>query len=97
VPASRDKTGRFVKGQSGNPNGRKPLAPELKEALGPLGPKSIAELKKIIEKPDTKDGDKIKAIEIVLGYLIGKPQQSVEVDAKNIPQVIFVGGDAVAD
>lgn len=31
MPANRDKQGRFVKGQSGNPNGRPTLPPEIKE------------------------------------------------------------------
>ena len=40
---------------------------------------------------------RIKCSEILLDRVYGKPQQAVEVDAKNIPQVIFVGGDKVAD
>lgn len=31
APAGRDKTGRFVKGQSGNPRGRAPLPPNFKD------------------------------------------------------------------
>lgn len=30
-PAGRDKAGRFVKGQSGNPRGRAPLPPNFKD------------------------------------------------------------------
>lgn len=97
MPASRDESGRFVKGQSGNPAGRSPLAPEIKDMLLPLGKKSVAALKKVLEDPGAKDSDKLRATEIVLDRLLGKPQQAVELDAKNIPQVIFVGGDKVAD
>ena len=31
MPAIRDKQGRFVKGQSGNPNGRPSLHPDIKK------------------------------------------------------------------
>lgn len=31
MPAIRDKQGRFVKGQSGNPNGRPALHPDIKK------------------------------------------------------------------
>ena len=97
MPASRDETGRFVKGQSGNPEGRKPLAPEIKDMLLPLGKKSVAALKAVLDDPDAKHSDKLKATEIVLDRLMGKPQQAVELDAKNIPQVIFVGYDQIPD
>ena len=87
----------FKPGQSGNPEGRKPLSPEIKDMLLPLGEKSVAALKKVLEDPKAKDSDKLRSTEIVLDRLLGKPQQAVELDAKNIPQVIFVGGDKIAD
>lgn len=31
MPANRDKQGRFIKGESGNPKGRPTLPPEIKE------------------------------------------------------------------
>lgn len=104
MAASSDGTARkrgpgrpFEKGKSGNPAGRKPLAPEIKDMLLPLGEKSVAALKKVLEDPEAKDSDKLRATEIVLDRLLGKPQQAVEVDAKNIPQVVFLGYDQIRD
>ena len=92
----RDSKGRFAPGYKGGP-GRTPLAPEIKEMLLPLGKKSVAALKAVLDDPEAKHSDKLKATEIVLDRLMGKPQQAVELDAKNIPQVIFVGYDQIPD
>lgn len=92
----RNEKGQFVAGNKGGP-GRQALAPEIKDMLMPLGKTSVDALKKVLEDPEAKDSDKLRATEIVLDRLLGKPQQAVELDAKNIPQVIFVGGDKIAD
>lgn len=42
-PAGRDKAGRFVKGQSGNPRGRAPLPPEFKD-YAKEAPKRLREI-----------------------------------------------------
>ena len=77
MPASRDASGRFVKGTSGNPRGRTPLAPDLRAALLPLGEKSVAALNRILDNPEAKDSDKIRAAEIVLDRLLGKAAQPI--------------------
>ncbi len=40
---------------------------------------------------------RVKCAEIILDRGYGKPRQAVEVDAKTAPQVIFMGGDRIAD
>ena len=72
----RDSKGRFVKGGPGGP-GRTPLAPNLKDALLPLGDKAVAALTKILDDPDAKDSDKLRAAEIVLERLLGKAAQPI--------------------
>lgn len=80
APANRDKSGRFQKGQSGNPEGRKPLAPELRDMLLPLGEKSVNALKSVLESDTAKDADKLKAAEIVMDRLLGKATQPIVAD-----------------
>lgn len=73
---ARDNKGRFVKGNKGGP-GRTPLAPDLKNALLPLGEKAVAALNKILDDPAAKDADKLRVVEIVLERLLGKAAQPI--------------------
>ena len=89
-PAIREKSGRFKKGVSGNPNGRKPIPQEFKELAESY---SIPALKKAIEimnDIDAKNTDRLKAIEIILDRGIGKPLQQMDLTSNDEPlQVIF--------
>ena len=78
APANRDKAGRFVKGQSGNPRGRSPLPPEF-SAYAKQAP---ARLREIADDPLTPV--KIKAdIERWFAEMwYGKAPQAVDVDGK---------------
>jgi len=87
----------FEKGKSGNPSGRKKVPDDIKEMLRGATPAACKLLCDTINDTDAKIELRIKCSEIVLDRVYGKPQQAVEVDAKNIPQVIFVGGDRIAD
>lgn len=77
-PAGRDKAGRFVKGQSGNPRGRAPLPPEFKN----YAKESPARLRSIADDPNTPV--KIKAdIERWFAEMwFGKAPQAVDMDGK---------------
>lgn len=75
----RDEKGRFIKGSGGGP-GRKPLAPNLKDALLPLGDKAVSALQAILDDPEAKQGDKLRAAEIVLDRLLGKAAQPIVAD-----------------
>ena len=105
MPAENSKTatkkrvpGRpFEKGKSGNPGGRKKIPDDVKEMLKGATPAACKLLCDTINDKNARIDLRIKCSEIVLDRVYGKPQQAVEVDAKNIPQVIFVGGDQIAD
>lgn len=87
----------FKPGKSGNPGGRPKMPAELKEACKALTPDCINVLASIVNNPKSRDGDRIKAAEVIMDRGYGKAIQSVDLDARNIPQVIFVGGDNVPD
>lgn len=76
----RDAKGRFVKGEYRGGPGRTPLAPSLKDALLPLGDKSVKALESILDDPEAKQSDKLRAAEIVLDRLLGKATQPIVAD-----------------
>ena len=92
---NRDSKGRFTKGNSGG--GRPAMPDDLKKSFKEASPKALETLKRVLDDPGAKDSDKIRAAEIILDRAYGKPTQSVDLDAHSIPQVVFVGGDDVAD
>lgn len=77
-PAGRDKAGRFVKGQSGNPRGRAKLPDNFKDYAA----QAPDRLRAIAEDPDTPV--KIKAdIERWFAEMwYGKAPQAVDLDGK---------------
>lgn len=67
--------GRFVPGQSGNPNGRPSMPPEIREALRTLhAPKSIDFLAKLVTAPPkgTSTSDRIRAAETLIDRAWGR-------------------------
>lgn len=84
----RGKGKPFIKGQSGNPAGRKPIPQEFKELAEKY---SIPALKKAIEIMERENEDTrnvLKALEIILDRGIGKPTQPI--DANINGQLEFV-------
>lgn len=68
----------FVKGQSGNPGGRVPLPPEIRELARMAAPDALRRACEL-----TKSGDEnvaLKAISLVLDRAYGKPAQPVDGD-----------------
>lgn len=80
---NRTKTGRFAKGKSGNPGGRRrrtaleAQALECIRGLSPLAPLVLEEL--LLDK-NAKPADRLKAVEIVLDRAYGKPVAPVQVE-----------------
>ena len=95
--AVRDKKGRFVKGQSGNISGRASIPDDIKQAFKEASKDACELLCKIVNDDNAKDSDRIRAAEVILDRGWGKPVQAVDLDAKNIPQVVFTGYGDIAD
>ena len=82
---SKKTVGRpFVKGQSGNPNGRPKMPKDLKEAFKAASPKALEILKKILADPEAKDSDRLRAAEIILDRAYGKPAQAVDITTDTV-------------
>jgi hypothetical protein len=91
----RDENGRFVKGHSGNPNGRKPKSVEEKYLAAIKKAVTQKELTQIFQSmaARAKAGD-VRAARLIVEYLIGKPDQNIFADLKNSGELLvrIVGG-----
>lgn len=78
TPANRDASGRFVKGVSGNPNGRpkKPIELEVYAKEAPL------RLRQIADDPDTPVKVKADIERFFFEAIYGKASQAVDLEGK---------------
>lgn len=72
------KPGTFKPGQSGNPGGRKPVPPDIKEAFRALTPKAVEVLGNILLSG--RPQEQLKASEIILDRAYGKATQPIAGD-----------------
>ena len=78
TPGNRDKAGRFVKGQSGNPNGRPKKPPELaKYAEG-----APAKLRAIADDPSTPVKIRADIEKFFFEAVYGKAPQAIDLEGK---------------
>ena len=82
---NRDKNGRFIKGNNSN-GGRKPIPPEIKEALTSLIPRAVERLANIVDKGED-DKLVMEAVKVVFDRVYGKPQQAMEVKSENAHKI----------
>lgn len=94
APENRDKAGRFVKGQSGNPGGRPRKPPELER----YAKDAPAKLRAIADDPATPVKIKTEIEKFFFEAVYGKASQAVNLNEKVAQQpVVFSGEDAVED
>lgn len=89
--ASRDASGKFTKGNTCG--GRKKKA----DWINGKGEEALVFAYEVMRDDNENTSLRLQAAKMLAEYDLGKPRQAVEVDSKNIPQVIFVGGDRIAD
>lgn len=77
-PQNRDKTGRFTKGQSGNPGGR-PKKPVELELYAKDAPKK---LRAIADDPDTPVRIKADIEKFFFEAVYGKAPQALDIDGR---------------
>lgn len=78
MPANRDKAGRFVKGQSGNPNGRPKKPPELEK----YAKDAPAKLRAIADDPATPVKIRADIEKFFFESVYGKAPQAIDLDGK---------------
>ena len=82
----------FVKGQSGNPSGRKKVDPVFKAAVQKLTPKALKVLEKWMDN-SVDAAAAVRAANIIIEHAHGKPVQAMEVgdpDGNALPIGIFI-------
>lgn len=77
-PGSRDNAGRFVKGQSGNPSGRKKMDEETKKILEAAAPEAARKLVEMMKSENTSEKGRLKAISEIMDRVYGKATQPID-------------------
>lgn len=93
MPAIRDKQGRFVKGQSGNPQGRPGLPAEIVK----YGRESPKRLREIADDPFTPIRVKAEIEKWFAEMAFGKPRQQVDMDANVTGETVRISFEGVLD
>jgi hypothetical protein len=75
---NRDRTGRFVKGESGNPRGRTPISKDVKEMLKASSLDAARLLVETINNPQAKPELRVRCAETVLDRVYGKAVQPLD-------------------
>lgn len=77
MPENRDKTGRFVKGKSGNPGGRPKVPEPFKELVQSKSVPALERIIEIMENPASKPRDVFMCAKLILEYANGKPTDNM--------------------
>lgn len=77
LPENRAKTGRFVKGKSGNPGGRPKVPEPFKELVQSKSVPALERIIEIMENPASKPGDVFMCAKLILEYANGKPTNNM--------------------
>jgi hypothetical protein len=82
--SEREASGRFAKGQSGNPSGRAKMPPEVRELLTAKAQDAAQVYIRYLSDGDPRVA--LKAAELLLDRTYGKPQQADEPISFELPE-----------
>ena len=93
---TRDTGGRFTPGVSGNPSGRPKIPEEFRELAQTHSIDALKTVVEILQNPNTKDADRLRAADMILDRALGKPPQYSDIEvagdlAQNLIQVVLNG------
>ena len=75
IPQNRTQSGKFAKGVSGNPGGRPAQPQEFRQLLEKHSTTALEKVIEILQDPKSQHKDRIKAAEIILDRMYGRPVQ----------------------
>lgn len=81
--ANKTGKGGWKKGQSGNPGGRKKIAPEIRELAKAASPEAIATLVSVMQNEEAPAAARVSAADKILDRAYGKPEQTSNVNVRN--------------
>jgi hypothetical protein len=87
----------FVKGQSGNPGGRKHIPPEIKEMARALSADALKALGAIVKDKKAPHSARVSAATALLDRGYGKPTQHIEAHVDIIDRLSFTEQEAFAE
>lgn len=77
MPGNRDEAGRFIKGQSGNPDGRKKMPQDMKKMLEAAAPEAVAFLIETMKNEKADPKIRVSCATRILERAYGKPNQPI--------------------
>jgi hypothetical protein len=82
LPVSRDKAGRFVKGQSGNPKGAKPQDRNLRLIAQEYTEAAMLTLLEVMQNESEPGAARVTAANAILDRGYGKATQHIEAEVR---------------
>lgn len=90
-PANRGGSGKFKKGQSGNPNGRPKTDPQIKEMLKGATPDAVSLMIKTMNDPEQKIDLRINIAQDITNRVLGKATQPIDADVDATVRFVLEG------
>ena len=96
-PSNRDENGKFVKGHTGNPTGRKKVPEDVRKMLSSSAPDAVKLLVDTVNNENARLDLRIKCAETVLERVYGKAVQPIEGNMENKIEIVMGGAERYAD